>query len=87
MSTDTFLGIKKISCTDESAEKTTASESALNDLLSCDFCGKDENNVRALVVHEKTGICSDCIMVCIDILKDDLDKAMTKLKTINNFER
>jgi ATP-dependent Clp protease ATP-binding subunit ClpX len=38
---------------------------------SCDFCGKSKEDVEKLIVGESSAICSDCVDLCNDILKDD----------------
>lgn len=38
---------------------------------SCNFCSKTKEEVEKLIVGEGAAICSDCIELCIDILKDD----------------
>ena len=53
MSNDTFLGIKKANCTDESAEKAAVSVSELNDLLAITA------TVRGLYSDESKCICCD----------------------------
>jgi ATP-dependent Clp protease ATP-binding subunit ClpX len=37
----------------------------------CSFCGKHKNVVKKLIVGEGTAICSDCVDLCNDLLKDD----------------
>lgn len=37
----------------------------------CSFCGKHKNVVKKLIVGEGTAICSDCVTMCVDLLKDD----------------
>lgn len=37
----------------------------------CDFCGKSKEEVEKLIVGESAAICSDCVDLCNDILKDD----------------
>ena len=37
----------------------------------CDFCGKSKEEVEKLIVGEGAAICSDCVDLCNDILKDD----------------
>lgn len=37
----------------------------------CSFCGKHKNIVKKLIVGESTAICSDCVNMCVDLLKDD----------------
>jgi ATP-dependent Clp protease ATP-binding subunit ClpX len=42
-----------------------------NNNHSCDFCGKSKEDVEKLIVGEGAAICSDCVDLCNDILKDD----------------
>lgn len=42
-----------------------------NNKHSCDFCGKSKEDVEKLIVGEGSAICSDCVNLCNDILKDD----------------
>lgn len=37
----------------------------------CSFCGKHKNVVKKLIVGEGTAICSDCVDLCVDLLKED----------------
>lgn len=37
----------------------------------CSFCGKHKNVVKKLIVGEGTAICSDCVTMCVDLLKDE----------------
>lgn len=37
----------------------------------CDFCGKSKAEVKKLIVGEGTAICSDCVSLCNDLLKDE----------------
>jgi ATP-dependent Clp protease ATP-binding subunit ClpX len=37
----------------------------------CSFCGKHKNVVKKLIVGESTAICSDCVELCNDLLKDE----------------
>lgn len=39
--------------------------------IECSFCGKHKNVVKKLIVGESTAICSDCVEMCVDLLKDD----------------
>ena len=49
-----------------------------NNKHSCDFCGKSKEDVEKLIVGEGSAICSDCIELCNDILKDDKIKKFPK---------
>lgn len=41
----------------------------------CSFCGKHKNIVKKLIVGESTAICSDCVDMCNDLLKDEESSA------------
>ena len=41
--------------------------------LCCSFCGKSEDQAR-LIAGPNVYICSDCVQICFDILKDDIDE-------------
>lgn len=41
------------------------------DLLSCSFCGKPQNDVRTLIAGPGVYICSECIVICDEIIADD----------------
>lgn len=45
---------------------------------SCDFCGKSKEDVEKLIVGDSSAICSDCVTLCNDILKDDKVKKFPK---------
>lgn len=50
----------------------------------CDFCGKSKENLNKLIVGEHSAICSDCIDLCVTILKDENVKSFpTETKTLN----
>lgn len=50
----------------------------------CDFCGKSKENLNKLIVGERSAICSDCIDLCVTILKDeDIKSFPTETKTLN----
>lgn len=34
----------------------------------CDFCGKDEKEVRTLIAGPSAFICNECVSLCVDIL-------------------
>lgn len=39
----------------------------------CSFCGKHKNVVKKLIVSDNTAICSDCVQMCTELLKDGGD--------------
>ena len=38
---------------------------------SCDFCGKEKDEVEQLIVGDHAAICNDCVDLCRQILVDD----------------
>ena len=43
-----------------------------NKLDHCSFCGNHKDVVKKLIVSESVAICSDCIDLCTQLIKDDL---------------
>src|SRR5215213_9942421 len=41
-------------------------------LLHCSFCGKSQHEVRKLIAGPSVFVCDECIALCNDILKEDL---------------
>jgi len=42
-----------------------------NKTHSCDFCGKDKEDVEKLIVGDSAAICNDCVDLCLNILDED----------------
>ena len=40
--------------------------------MRCSFCGKTQDQVRRLVAGPNAYICNECIMLCHDIISDDI---------------
>lgn len=34
----------------------------------CSFCGKENKSVYKMVAHPNANICSECIVVCVDLI-------------------
>ncbi|GEM_PF-6276601 len=34
----------------------------------CDFCGKHQDFVKALIAGNKTHICDECVAICVDVI-------------------
>ncbi|EYH34697.1 ATP-dependent Clp protease ATP-binding subunit ClpX [Staphylococcus aureus] len=53
--------------------------------LKCSFCGKDQDQVKKLVVGSGVYICNECIELCSEIVEEELaqntSEAMTELPT------
>jgi ATP-dependent Clp protease ATP-binding subunit ClpX len=43
----------------------------LDEILSCSFCGKSQNDVRKLIAGPGVYICNECIDICNEIIDDD----------------
>ena len=41
--------------------------------LCCSFCGKDKDAVKKLVAGPTVFICNDCIDICVDIIRNDVE--------------
>lgn len=44
---------------------------SLNSRVFCSFCCRHKNEVRRIIAGLYAFICDECILVCVDILKDD----------------
>ncbi len=42
-----------------------------NQVLSCSFCGKHRDEVKALIAGEKAYICNECIHLCLEAMSSD----------------
>jgi ATP-dependent Clp protease ATP-binding subunit ClpX len=50
-------------------------------LLFCSFCGKNQNEVKKLIAGPSVYICDECVSLCNDIIKEDLES-----KEVENSE-
>ena len=50
-------------------------------LLFCSFCGKNQNEVKKLIAGPSVYICDECVSICNDIIKEDLES-----KEVENSE-
>jgi ATP-dependent Clp protease ATP-binding subunit ClpX len=51
------------------------------ELLTCSFCGKSQNDVRKLIAGPGVYICNECIDICNEIINDDEQTATTSTRT------
>jgi ATP-dependent Clp protease ATP-binding subunit ClpX len=51
------------------------------ELLTCSFCGKSQNDVRKLIAGPGVYICNECIDICNEIINDDEQTAATTTRT------
>ncbi len=47
------------------------------ELLTCSFCGKSQNDVRKLIAGPGVYVCNECIDICNEIINDDEQAAST----------
>ena len=46
----------------------------------CDFCGKDQNQVKRMVAGKTADICEECILICMEVL---IKETSENFKAIN----
>ncbi|PCH85766.1 MAG: ATP-dependent Clp protease ATP-binding subunit ClpX [Piscirickettsiaceae bacterium] len=44
-------------------------------ILICSFCGKNQHEVRKLIAGPSVFVCDECVELCNDIIKEELDEA------------
>ena len=47
-------------------------------LMKCSFCEKSQNEVKKLVAGSTGYICDECIILCNEVIKDDLTKSTSR---------
>jgi ATP-dependent Clp protease ATP-binding subunit ClpX len=57
-----------------SDQKHTTSDGKI---LYCSFCGKSQHEVRKLIAGPSVYICDECVELCNDIIREELDEAGT----------
>ncbi|CAL4324147.1 ATP-dependent Clp protease ATP-binding subunit ClpX [Buchnera aphidicola (Thelaxes suberi)] len=53
--------------------------------ISCSFCGKNEGEVKRLIMGEKTCICNECVILCHNVIMQDKSKKRTRKRKRNNL--
>ncbi|CAK0742740.1 ATP-dependent Clp protease ATP-binding subunit ClpX [Gammaproteobacteria bacterium] len=51
-----------------------------NKLLYCSFCGKSQHEVRKLIAGPSVFICDECVELCNDIIRDEVQEKSTTAK-------
>ena len=55
-----------------------ADDSTTNDgnekVLYCSFCGKSQNEVRKLIAGPSVFICDECVDLCNDIIREEIQQ-------------
>ncbi|MEC4749830.1 ATP-dependent Clp protease ATP-binding subunit ClpX [Methylomicrobium sp. Wu6] len=49
-------------------------------LLYCSFCGKSQHEVRKLIAGPSVYVCDECVELCNDIIKDELQEESSSFK-------
>ena len=49
-------------------------------LLFCSFCGKNQNEVKKLIAGPSVYICDECVSLCNDIIKEDLESKEAEIR-------
>ena len=47
-------------------------------LLYCSFCGKSQNEVRKLIAGPSVFICDECVDLCNDIIREEIQEAASE---------
>src|SRR5436189_3120716 len=50
------------------------------ELLTCSFCGKSQNDVRKLIAGPGVYVCNECIDICNEIINDDEQTTTTAVR-------
>ena len=48
-----------------------------NNKIRCSFCGKTQDQVRRIVAGPGAYICNECVLICQDIVSDDVERVST----------
>lgn len=43
------------------------------EMLYCSFCGKSQNEVKKLIAGPSVFICDECIVLCMDVIREESD--------------
>lgn len=50
------------------------------DGLFCSFCGKHQDDVKALIAAPKANICNECAVLCLDVLLARVKRAYSTVR-------
>ncbi|PCI22830.1 MAG: ATP-dependent Clp protease ATP-binding subunit ClpX [Piscirickettsiaceae bacterium] len=53
----------------------TKNDNKESKILICSFCGKNQHEVRKLIAGPSVFVCDECVELCNDIIKEELDEA------------
>ncbi len=57
-----------------SDDRPTRSTGDSNKILYCSFCGKSQHEVRKLIAGPSVFICDECVELCNDIIREELEE-------------
>lgn len=66
----------------EIENETSGNKSVCNGVLSCSFCGKEQERVKQLIKGPGVNICNECILLCTAVLFDELAEKTERLNEI-----
>jgi ATP-dependent Clp protease ATP-binding subunit ClpX len=52
-------------------------------LLYCSFCGKSQHEVKKLIAGPSVHVCDECVELCNDIIKDDVEQEKSSETVVN----
>ncbi len=55
----------------------------MSDNFFCSFCGKHQEDVKKLIAGPSVYICDECVMLCNDILEEEIDNSESELAEFN----
>jgi ATP-dependent Clp protease ATP-binding subunit ClpX len=58
-----------------------ADKGSSDKLLYCSFCGKSQHEVRKLIAGPSVFICDECVELCNDIIREEIQQADTQKGT------
>ena len=62
-------------------------ESKSEKLLYCSFCGKSQHEVRKLIAGPSVFICDECVELCNDIIREEVQEGSETASARNKFPR
>ncbi|HMT38542.1 MAG TPA: AAA family ATPase, partial [Thermomonas sp.] len=57
-----------------SEDRTTRTTGDSTKILYCSFCGKSQHEVRKLIAGPSVFICDECVELCNDIIREELEE-------------
>ncbi|MBE9537857.1 MAG: ATP-dependent Clp protease ATP-binding subunit ClpX [Proteobacteria bacterium] len=62
------------------SDETTTPDDDNSKLLYCSFCGKSQHEVRKLIAGPSVFICDECVDLCNDIIREEVQEGNDKAK-------